>query len=44
MQVVLRIWDCVLIEGPKVTLRVAMALLKVGSVRVHAIPGLNYMP
>ncbi len=29
LQVVLRVWDCVVVEGPKVALRVALAIIKV---------------
>ncbi|GIL82617.1 hypothetical protein Vretifemale_11487 [Volvox reticuliferus] len=35
-ELVLRIWDCVVVEGPKVALRVAMALIKMCSSSVQS--------
>lgn len=29
VQVVVRVWDCLLVEGPKVAVRMAMAIIKV---------------
>ncbi|GLC51890.1 hypothetical protein PLESTB_000559900 [Pleodorina starrii] len=42
-EVVLRIWDCVVVEGPKVSLRVAMALIKMCASSVQSCTNIDVL-